>query len=155
ERAPLRHWLYRIATTTCLKARQRRSRQPTTVEDVTYLQPYPDRLLDGLAAGEGDPAAEVERRESVSLAFVTALQLLPATQSAVLILRGVLAWSGAEVADLLDTSVPAVNSALQRARATVRSAARPPARALPERERQIVDGFVRAWHRRDVDGLAA
>jgi len=155
-RAPLRHWLYRIATTTCLKTREGRARQPATVEDLTYLEPYPDRLLDRLPADGGDPAAEVERRESVSLAFVTALQLLPATQSAVLILRDVLAWSSAEVADLLDTSVAAVNSALQRARATLRSAT-PLAstRPLPDRERQIVAGFVRAWHRRDVDGLAA
>ena len=154
-RAPLRHWLYRIATTTCLKARQAQARQPVTVAEVTYLQPYPDRLLDQLPAG-GDPAAEVERRESVSLAFVTALQLLPATQSAVLILREVLGWSAAEVADLLDTTVAAVNSALQRARATVRAAAASvPARPLPEREREIVAGFVHAWHRRDIDGLAA
>jgi RNA polymerase sigma-70 factor (TIGR02960 family) len=149
----LRHWLYRIATTTCLKARESRTRQPVTVAEVTDLQPYPDRLLDQLPAGD-DPAAEVERRESVSLAFVTALQLLPATQSAVLILREVLGWSAAEVADLLDTTVAAVNSALQRARATIRAAATP-ARPLPEREREIVAGFVHAWHRRDIDGLAA
>jgi RNA polymerase sigma-70 factor (TIGR02960 family) len=155
-RAPLLHWLYRIGTTTCLKARQARARQPVTVEDLAYLEPYPDRLLDQLPADGGDPAAEAERRESVSLAFVTALQLLPATQSAVLILRDVLAWTSAEVADLLDTSVAAVNSALQRARATL-SAATPqrPVRPLPEREREIVAGFVRAWHRRDIDGLAA
>jgi RNA polymerase sigma-70 factor (ECF subfamily) len=155
-RAPLRHWLYRIATTTCLKAREGRARQPATVEDLTFLQPYPDRLLDGLPTDGGDPAAEVERRESVSLAFVTALQLLPATQSAVLILRDVLAWSSQEVADLLDTSVAAVNSTLQRARATMR-AATPQAspRPLPAREREIVAGFVHAWHRRDIDGLAA
>jgi RNA polymerase sigma-70 factor (TIGR02960 family) len=156
RRAPLRHWLYRIATTTCLKARQARARQPVTVQDLTYLQPYPDRLLDQLPADGGDPAAEAERRESVSLAFVTALQLLPATQSAVLILRDVLEWNSAEVADLLDTSVAAVNSTLQRARATLRAATpqRSP-RPLPEREREIVAGFVRAWHRRDIDALAA
>jgi RNA polymerase sigma-70 factor (ECF subfamily) len=117
-RGPLRAWLYRIATTTCLKAGQVRTRQPATVEDLTYLQPCPDRLLDQIPAADGDPAAEAERRESVSLAFITALQLLPATQSAVLILRDVLGWSSAEVADLLDTSVAAVNSALQRARTT-------------------------------------
>ncbi len=80
QRAPLRHWLYRIATTTCLKARAARSRQPATIEELSHLQPYPDRLLDELPTG-ADPAAEVERRESVSLAFVAALQLLPATQS--------------------------------------------------------------------------
>jgi RNA polymerase sigma-70 factor, ECF subfamily len=159
-RAPFRHWLYRIATTTCLKMRARRNRQPVAVGDVTFLGPYPDRLLDEMAAGDdpvgGDPAAEVERRESVSLAFITALQMLPATQCAVLVLRDVLAWSSQEVAELLDTSVPAVNSALQRARGTVARAA--PAgvrRPLADRERDIVDGFVRAWHRRDIAGLAA
>jgi RNA polymerase sigma-70 factor, ECF subfamily len=153
-RAPLLHWLYRIATTTCLKARQARARQAVTVEDLTYLQPYPDRLLDQLAAG--DPAAEAERRESVSLAFTAALQLLPSTQSAVLILRDVLGWSSAEVADLLDTSVAAVNSALQRAHTTLRAARGPvPPRPLREQEQKIVAGFVRAWHRRDIDGLAA
>jgi RNA polymerase sigma-70 factor, ECF subfamily len=155
-RAPLRHWLYRIATTTCLKARQARARQPATIGDLTYLQPYPDRLLDELPADGADPAAEAERRESVSLAFVTALQLLPATQSAVLILRDVLSWTSAEVADLLGTTVAAVNSALQRARATLNAAGpQPPDRPLPPREREIVAGFVRAWHRRDIDGLAA
>src|SRR5262249_46666389 len=120
-RAPLRHWLYRIATTTCLKAREARGRQPVSTADLSFLEPYPDRLLDRLTA-QDDPAAEVERRESVSIAFVTALQLLPATQSAVLILRDVLGWPSAEVADLLETSVAAVNSALQRARATLRAA---------------------------------
>ena len=95
------------------------------MEDLTYLQPYPDRLLDQFPAADGDPAAEAERRESVSLAFITALQLLPATQSAVLILRDILSWTSAEVADLLDTTVAAVNSALQRARATLRTAGGP------------------------------
>jgi RNA polymerase sigma-70 factor (ECF subfamily) len=150
-RAPLRHWLYRIATTTCLKARTARGRQPVGIDELSHLQPYPDRLLDELPA-DSDPAAEVERRESVSLAFVAALQLLPATQSAVLILRDVLAWRSQEVAELLDTTVPAVNSALQRARATLRSATTP--RPLADREREIVGGFVRAWHRRDFAGLA-
>jgi RNA polymerase sigma-70 factor (ECF subfamily) len=153
-RAPLAHWLFRIATTTCLKLRESRSRLPATVADLSYLEPYPDALLDGLTPGT-DPAAEVERRESVSLAFVAALQLLPPTQSAVLILRDVLGWPGQEVADLLDTTLAAVNSALQRARTTVRDGGPAPVRPLGTVEREIVDGFVRAWHRRDIAGLAA
>src|SRR5215475_1640783 len=103
ERAPLLHWLYRIATTTCLKALEGRARRPAAVGEVDYVQPYPDRLLDQLPV-DADPAAEAERRESVSIAFVTALQLLPVTQNAVLILRDVLGWTSAEVADLLDLS---------------------------------------------------
>jgi len=98
--------------------------------------------------------AEAERRESVSIAFVTALQLLPVTQNAVLILRDVLGWTSAEVADLLDLSMPAVNSAPQRARATLRQAAPAVPRPLAAEERAVVHGFVRAWHRRDIAGLA-
>src|SRR5690348_3894458 len=121
-RAPLRHWLYRITTTTCLKIINRRARDPiTTTLDVAWLQPYPDVLLDQLTDADADPAAIVERRESVALAFIAALQLLPATQRAVLILRDVLAWPAQQVADLLGTTVAAVNSALQRARATLAS----------------------------------
>lgn len=154
-RAPLRHWLYRIATTTCLKALARRTRQPTAVADLTDLEPYPDRLLDELAPGQ-DPAADVGRRESVALAFVIALQLLPATQRAVLILRDVLAFSAAEVADLLGFTVPAVNSALQRARATLHTAdVHQPPRPLNDLEGQLVARFVDAWRRSDIPALAA
>jgi RNA polymerase sigma-70 factor (ECF subfamily) len=155
ERAPLSHWLYRISTTTCLKLIERRGRQPATVVDVAWLQPYPDALLDQLTDVDADPAAVVERRESVALAFIAALQLLPASQRAVLILRDVLAWSAREVADLLDITVAAVNSALQRARATL---AQPPATApapLDERERRVLDAFVRAWQDCDIAALAA
>jgi RNA polymerase sigma-70 factor, ECF subfamily len=152
-RAPLRHWLYRIATNTCLKVRGGRDRTPATVADVDFLEPYPDRLLDQLPPG-ADPAAEAERRESVSLAFVAGVQLLPATQHAVVILRDVLGWSSAEVAELLETSVPAVNSALQRARQTLRGAVPRPARPLPAAERAVVTRFVQAWHRCDIDALA-
>ena len=106
HRAPLRHWLYRIATTTCLKLMDRRERQPISIADVPYLQPYPDRLLDALGGPQTRiPAARAETRESVALAFIAALQCLRPTPRAVLILRDVLAWSAAEVADLLDTSV--------------------------------------------------
>jgi RNA polymerase sigma-70 factor, ECF subfamily len=158
ERAPLRHWLYRITTTTCLKMINRRARDPlTNTVDVTWLQPYPDTLLDQLTDPAADPAAIVDRRESVALAFIAALQLLPATQRAVLILRDVLAWPAQHVADLLDTSVAAVNSALQRARATLAHAhpANAPARPIGERERRVVETFVRAWHDCDIPALAA
>lgn len=99
----------------------------------------------------------VERRESVALAFIAALQLLPATQRAVLILREVLGWPAREVADLLDTTVAAVNSALQRARGTLAAA---PAthtgpRLLTAHEQRVLDGFLRAWHACDIPALAA
>jgi RNA polymerase sigma-70 factor (ECF subfamily) len=158
ERAPLRHWLYRITTTTCLKMINRRARDPlTNTVDVTWLQPYPDALLDQLTDPGADPAAIAERRESVALAFIAALQLLPATQRAVLILRDVLAWPAGQVADLLDTTVAAVNSALQRARATLADTHRAVAPAKPEgeRERRVVDAFLRAWHDCDIPALAA
>ena len=154
ERAPLRHWLYRIATTTCLKLRTRRERQPISLIDVRYVQPYPDRLLDELGTSETDPAATAETRESVALAFITALQCLRPTPRAVLILRDVLAWSAVDVADLLDTSVAAVNSALQRARVGVRRAT-PASRLADTRDHDVVNRFMSAWERRDIDALAA
>jgi RNA polymerase sigma-70 factor (ECF subfamily) len=125
------------------------------VAEIDYLEPYPDRLRDALPV-DSDPAAAAERRESVSLAFMAALQLLPATQRAVLILREVLEWRSEEVARLLDTTVPAINSALQRARATMRDAM-PVARAGPlgADDRQVLARFVDAWQRRDIAGLAA
>ena len=154
-RAPLRHWLYRIATTTCLKLIERRRRTPVSVGEISYLQPYPDRLLDQLTDPGADPAAVVDQRESVALAFVVALQRLPATQRAVLILRDVLAWTGAEVADLLQTSVPAVNSSLQRAREAMKASAKPTTvEPLSRRERLVLDRFVRAWRDCDIDALA-
>jgi len=158
SRAPLLHWLYRITTTTCLKTLRTRTRRPVTVAEVTHLQPYPDRLLDQLTDADGDPAAVVQRRESVALAFIAALQQLPATQRAVLILRDVLTWTSAEVADLLQTSVPSVNSALQRARTTLRAMDSPTAQRngpLDARDRQVMDRFLRAWQRCDIPALAA
>jgi len=156
-RAPLRHWLYRIATTTCLNLLAARRRLPAGFSEVSHLTPYPDDLLDQLPATDADPAAIAERRESVALAFVAALQCLPATQRAVLILRDVLAWQAAEVAELLDTTVAAVNSMLQRARATVRE--RTPQEvatgSLPERDREVVQRFMTAWHSCDIPALAA
>lgn len=152
-RAPLLHWLYRITTTTCLKLIQARGRQPVPIGEPSFLQPYPDRLLDQLSVDSGDPAALVEQRESVALAFVVAMQRLPATQRAALILRDVLAFDTPEVAALLETSVPAVHSLLQRARATMTGPHK--ARALDESERQTVARFVEAWQRRDIPALAA
>jgi RNA polymerase sigma-70 factor, ECF subfamily len=161
-RGPLRAWLYRIATTTCLKLLESRQRRRVAARpdgaEVRWLEPYPDRLLDDLPHDGPDPAALAEQRESVALAFVVALQQLTARQRAVLVLREVLGWSAAEVAELLETSVPAVNSALQRARATL-AQARPPAgssaRSLPAQERDVVRRFMLAWQRRDLQGLAA
>lgn len=155
---PLRHWLYRITTTTCLKMINRRGNDPlASAAEVAWLQPYPDALLDQLSDVDADPAAVVERRESVALAFVAALQLLPATQRAALILREVLSWPARDVADLLDTTVPAVNSALQRARATLAGAPERDAgpRPLSPHERRVLDGFLRAWHACDIPALAA
>ncbi len=159
-RAPLRHWLYRITTTTCLKMIRARGRVPLPAGDLVYLQPYPDRLLDQLTAGDPDPAAAAAQRDSVALAFVTAMQQLPATQRAALLLRDVLAYSPAETAQLLDTSVAAANSLLQRARATLAAhhgTERGPGRGRPlaAEERQILHRFVDAWQRRDIPGLAA
>jgi RNA polymerase sigma-70 factor (ECF subfamily) len=121
-----RAWLYAIATNACLDALQRRrpravssdSAQP--LAEVPWLQPYPDDLLEGIASGDDEPEAELVARETIELAFIAAIQLLPPKQRAVLISRDVLGWTAAESATLLDLSVAAVNSALQRARATLK-----------------------------------
>jgi RNA polymerase sigma-70 factor, ECF subfamily len=156
--APLRHWLYRITTTTCLKMINQRQRDPLAdTAEVVWLQPYPDALLDELTASDADPAAIAERRESVALAFIAALQLLPATQRAVLILREVLDWPARDVADLIGTTVAGVNSALQRARATIATAAPADSVArntLDERQQRVLEAFLRAWHARDIPALA-
>jgi RNA polymerase sigma-70 factor (ECF subfamily) len=154
-RAPLLHWLYRITTTTCLKAIEKRRRVPVSTGEIPHLQPYPDRLLDQLTDATIDPAAVAERRETVGLAFIATLQRLPASQRAVLILRDVLAWTSAEVADLLKTTVPAVNSSLQRARTTMKASAGPaPEQPLSVREREVLNRFVEAWQRSDIAALA-
>ncbi len=158
-RGPLRAWLYRIATNVCLRLLERRSREPapTVAEVCSRLQPYPDRLLEELAAPEPGPEAQVEEREAVGLAFVAAMQLLPARQRAVLVLRDVLGWSAAETADLLGGSVAAVNSSLQRARSRLAKERRESTLAVEHLESRdeadVMRRFLAAWERVDVPAL--
>jgi RNA polymerase sigma-70 factor (ECF subfamily) len=144
-RAQLGTWLHTIATNVCLTAISRRRARPAELsEDLEHLQPYPDRLLEDLVL-----------RETVELAFITAIQLLPPKQRAVLILRDVLGWSAKEAAEALDDSVAAVNSALQRARASGLEGARRHISAPGERESALVKRFMAAWDAVDIDGLVA
>lgn len=143
-RAQLGTWLHTIATNVCVTAIARKRARPAEVsEDIEHLQPYPDRLLDDLVA-----------RETVELAFITAIQLLPPKQRAVLILRDVLGWSAKEAAEALGDSVAAVTSALQRARAGLEGTRRH-IPAPGEQERLLVKRFMAAWDAVDVDGLVA
>jgi RNA polymerase sigma-70 factor (ECF subfamily) len=119
----LRAWLYKIATNACLdhiKARNRRVASLGSFRDVPWLEPFPDQLLEPMGPAEEEPDAAAVRRETIELTFLAIIQLLPPRQRAVLILREVLAWPAAEVAELMDIGPAAVNSALQRARATLR-----------------------------------
>ena len=173
-RAPFRAWLYKIATHACLDALKRqpgRSLPPTRstplgpgqpmqppVDEPVWLEPFPDELL---APAESSPEARFEARESISLAFLTALQLLPPRQRAVLILRDVLGWQASEAAGLLEASVPAVTSLLHRARTTLAShyssrgqPAAPEAQADPQ-TRRLLERYVQAWEEADVDGLVS
>ncbi len=157
-RGSLVGWLYRIATNVCLRLIEQRERREARIE--SYLQPYPNRLLEELASTERGPDATVEERESVGLAFVAAMQLLPPKQRAVLVLRDVLGWSSADVAQLLDDTVTAVNSALQRARARLagtgdedRLARRHAANAGTEAA--LMGRFLEAWEAVDVDGMVS
>lgn len=173
-RASIRTWLYRIATNRCLNARRSASRRPakewdmpgveppeaTRLGEVVWLQPYPDALLEGAIDVPLGPEARHEQTEAISLAFVTALQLLPPRQLAVLILRDVLGFRANEVADMLESTVESVNSALKRARARMRQT-RPsaehelaPASDSPA-EQALVAKFVRAYESGDVDALLA
>ncbi|GAA4608260.1 RNA polymerase sigma-70 factor (ECF subfamily) [Actinoplanes octamycinicus] len=174
RRASLRTWLHRIATNVCLTALEGRARRPLpsglgapgdpqapltptlgrrdqqAAEDIRWLQPFPDARL-------GDPADAAQQRAGLRLAWVAALQLLPARQRAMLVLREVLQLSAAEVADLLDTSVASVNSGLQRARATLRAAA-PALDDLREpsdpAERAVVERYLVAFEAADVPALS-
>ena len=169
-RAALRSWLHRIATNVCLdmvNGRERRARPmdlgPARAPDAdnlnalpeaTWIQPVPD----GLVVREGDPAEVAVERETIRLAFVAALQHLPPRQRAALILCEVLRWTATEVAELLDTSVASVNSALQRARATLAArnvSAGQPSPPLSEADRALLVRYVEAFERYDVDALTS
>jgi len=175
DRASLRTWLYKIATNRCLNARRAARRRPargwdmsqfeapvpTPREEPVWLQPFPDAFLDGGAGGPLGPAARYEQREAISLAFITAVQLLPPRQLAVLVLRDVLGFRAREVAEMLEVSVGAVNSALKRARASlqhrqqVTTGRPPPPAAGSPAEDAIVATFTRAWQSADLGALVA
>src|SRR4051812_28982607 len=116
----LRAWLYKIATNACLDALDKRPRTVSGNDEISWLQPYPDALFDEIVAEDADPEAAVVAKETIELAYLVAIQRLVPLQRAVLILRDVLGCSARETADVLETSVPAVNSALQRARAAMK-----------------------------------
>ncbi len=158
-----RAWLYRIATNVCLDQLRGRARHPTALvsfAEVPWLQPYPDRLLDEVAPAADRPDEVVVKRETVALAFIAALQVLPPRQRAALISRDVLGWSASETADLLHTSVAAANSALQRARVTMaghlpaRRSDWPAGRPSPP-ERALLEQFIDAHERGDIEAAAA
>jgi RNA polymerase sigma-70 factor (ECF subfamily) len=170
-RSSVRTWLYRIATNRCLNHLRSSGRrpantaplpvpapEPSRLGEVLWLQPYPDVLLDGLSDQAPGPEARYESREAVSLAFVTAVQLLPPNQRAVLLLRDVLGYRAAEAAELLGLTVDAVTSALKRARATMDAARRPgppPPAPGTSQERRLLDRFVAAFTDHDIDALVA
>jgi RNA polymerase sigma-70 factor (TIGR02960 family) len=174
-RASIRTWLYRIATNRCLNALRSASRrpakewdipqveppEPTRLGEVVWLEPYPDALLESAIKIPLGPEARYQQTEAISLAFVTALQLLPARQRAVLILREVLGYHANEAADMLDSTVESVNSALKRARASLRRRLppigdrEPPPAPDTRTEHALVAQFVRAWESGDVDALVA
>jgi RNA polymerase sigma-70 factor (TIGR02960 family) len=174
-RASLRTWLYRIATNRCLNARRSAGRrqakewdvpnveppEPTRLGEVVWLEPYPDTLLEGATDAQLGPEACYEQTESISLAFVTALQVLPPRQLAVLVLRDVLGFHANEVADMLDSTVDSVNSALKRGRAGLQRRRQPTADREPPpaadspSEDAIVAKFARAYQSADLDALVA
>ncbi|HEY4225743.1 MAG TPA: sigma-70 family RNA polymerase sigma factor [Pseudolysinimonas sp.] len=177
ERASLRTWLYRIATNRCLNLRRSTGRrlakewaipgvqppEPTRLGEVVWLEPFPDSLLDDSIAPVPGPEARIESRESISLAFITALQLLPPRQLAVLILRDVLGFHAAEVAEMLDSTLESVTSALKRARAglsarsgssSTRALEAAPAAGSPA-EKEMVVSFTRAYESGDLDAVVA
>jgi RNA polymerase sigma-70 factor (ECF subfamily) len=168
-RSTVRTWLYRIATNACLDLIESKSRRLQSVESpqaadsyrVDWIQPYPDRLLDQIASSESGPDALVIARETIELAYLVAIQYLPPKQRAILILRDALGWSAKETADLVGESVAAVNSALHRARSSMR-------KRLPEprlewstavtptiAERKLLERYMDATDRADVAALTA
>jgi RNA polymerase sigma-70 factor (ECF subfamily) len=174
-RASVRTWLYRIATNRCLNALRATSRrpakewnipeveppEPTRLGDVAWLEPYPDALLEGAIDGPLGPEARYEQTEAISLAFVTALQVLPARQRAVLILRDVLGYHADEVADLLDSSVDSVKSVLKRARTALQRRLPPAGERQPAPapnspvEQAVAAKLTNAYQSGDVDMLIA
>jgi RNA polymerase sigma-70 factor (TIGR02960 family) len=175
ERASIRTWLYRIATNRCLNARRAAGRrpvkewdiaayqppEPTGLNEIVWLEPFPDALLEGVMDVPLGPEARYEQVETMSLAFVTALQVLPPRQLAVLVLRDVLGFHGNEVAEMLDSTVDSVNSLLKRARAGLQrrlstDTDREPAPAPDSpAEQATVAEFVRAYEAGDLDALVA
>ncbi len=165
-RASLAAWLYRIATNACLRMIERRRHGTGRLDAgealiASYLEPYPDELLAELPADAPGPEALAEIRESVALSVVAAAQLLPPKQRAVLLLRDVLGWSARDTADLLEDTVPAVNSALQRARERLEreraegALARDHRPASAARENEVMEKFLEAWDAVDVDAIVA
>ena len=159
----VRAWLYRIATNVCLDTLRRSARRLPAMHsfaEVPWLQPYPDRLLDEIAPSDEEPDSVAVERETIELAFLAAMQLLPPSQRAAFIVRDVLGWPASKTASLLDTTVAAANSAVQRARATMRehlparrsewSAAEPSAR-----ERELLEQFIDAHQRCDAAAAVA
>ncbi len=170
-RASVRAWMYRIATNACVDVLRHRSRRAlpnalwpaadpdaevlSDVREPIWLEPYPTAHLDGM---HNDPAARYEMRESVSLAFVATIQYLPPRQRAVLILRDVLGWSAAETANALKTTVTSVNSALQRARLTIKTKVPVAEDVVPANgasHQGLLERYMKAWDEGDADGLAA
>jgi RNA polymerase sigma-70 factor (ECF subfamily) len=174
-RASIRTWLYRIATNRCLNTLRSANRrpakewdapwveppEPTRLGEVVWLQPYPDALLEGAIDVPLGPEARYEQTEAISLAFVTALQVLPTRQVAVLILRDVLGYRANEVAEMLDSTVESVNSALKRARVGLQRRLPPTGEHEPPpvpdspSEQALVARFVRAYTSADIDALLA
>ena len=164
-RSTFRAWLYAIATNACLDALQRRPRVASAdararpLAEIPWLQPYPDQLLEGIASDEDGPEAALVAKETIELAFIAAIQLLPAKQRVALIARDVLGWSAAETAALLDVTVAAVNSALQRARATMKEHV--PRQRVEwtqgsdpsEEERDLLERYVEATERGDAEAM--
>jgi RNA polymerase sigma-70 factor, ECF subfamily len=173
RRASIRTWLYRVATNRCLNALRSASRrprmdvplepdlpEPTRLSEVVWLEPYPDLLLEGLAEAPPGPEARYEAREAISLAFVTAVQLLPPRQRAVLILRDVLGYRATEVAQMLESTTESVTSALKRARATIArqmptAGREPPPPPHSAAERTLVERLTRAFEASDVEAIVA
>ena len=175
EGSSFRAWLYRIATNACLDMLRSRPRRvmppevgaagdpaapPSPPADLPWLQPFPDRLLEPIAPTDDEPAAVVVARETIELAFLAAIQHLPPRQRAVLILRDVLGWSAKDTASLMAVSVASVNSALQRARATLRDRLGErrtewaPSSGPSDEERELLRSYVDAHERADADALA-